>query len=95
MDAAYCELKSTYGHDAFLLEVEEQSSMIAGFLESVLPATGSPVQTSIKNPIENRLDYALIAELVTEKSERARPGLRWRRTACVAARSQGQSRRKA
>lgn len=33
-DVAYCELTSTYGHDAFLLEVEEQSEVITGFLAS-------------------------------------------------------------
>ncbi|MBM3726615.1 MAG: homoserine O-acetyltransferase [Acidobacteria bacterium] len=31
-DVAYCELPSNYGHDAFLLEVEEQTSLVAGFL---------------------------------------------------------------
>ncbi len=30
--ASYCEINSTYGHDAFLLEVEEQSRLISGFL---------------------------------------------------------------
>jgi len=32
-DATYCELPSTYGHDAFLLEVEEQSILIKHFLD--------------------------------------------------------------
>ncbi len=31
-DATYCEIKSTYGHDAFLLEVEEQTHLIKHFL---------------------------------------------------------------
>ena len=31
-DVAYCELQSTYGHDAFLLEVEAQSDLVRGFL---------------------------------------------------------------
>jgi len=31
-DVAYCELRSTYGHDAFLLEVQEQTEMVRGFL---------------------------------------------------------------
>ncbi len=35
IDATYCELNSTYGHDAFLLEVEEQTSLITYFLESL------------------------------------------------------------
>lgn len=32
-DATYCEVSSTYGHDAFLLEVEEQSHLIRHFLD--------------------------------------------------------------
>jgi homoserine O-acetyltransferase len=32
-DATYCELKSTYGHDAFLVEVEEQTTLIKPFLD--------------------------------------------------------------
>lgn len=31
----YCELKSTWGHDAFLVEVEEQTRLIKNFLRSV------------------------------------------------------------
>jgi homoserine O-acetyltransferase len=33
MDATYCELNSTYGHDAFLVEVEEQTTLIKHFLD--------------------------------------------------------------
>jgi homoserine O-acetyltransferase/O-succinyltransferase len=32
-DATYCELNSTYGHDAFLVEVEEQTTLIKHFLD--------------------------------------------------------------
>ena len=32
-DATYCEIKSTYGHDAFLLEVEEETHLIKHFLD--------------------------------------------------------------
>ena len=35
IDVAFCELTSTYGHDAFLLETKEQNEMVRGFLESV------------------------------------------------------------
>lgn len=31
-DATYCEIKSTYGHDAFLVEVEEETRLIKHFL---------------------------------------------------------------
>ena len=33
VDATYCELTSTYGHDAFLIEVEEQTTLIKHFLD--------------------------------------------------------------
>jgi homoserine O-acetyltransferase/O-succinyltransferase len=33
VDATYCELSSTYGHDAFLVEIEEQTSLIKHFLD--------------------------------------------------------------
>jgi homoserine O-acetyltransferase len=33
-DVAYCELPSNYGHDAFLVDVAEQSEVVRGFLES-------------------------------------------------------------
>jgi homoserine O-acetyltransferase len=32
-DATYCEVFSTYGHDAFLLEIEEQTHLIKHFLD--------------------------------------------------------------
>jgi homoserine O-acetyltransferase len=34
-DATYCEIDSTYGHDAFLLEVEEETRLIRHFLEKI------------------------------------------------------------
>ncbi len=34
-DATYCEIQSDYGHDAFLLEYEEQAPIVASFLERV------------------------------------------------------------
>jgi len=33
VDATYCEINSTYGHDAFLLEVEEETHLIKHFLD--------------------------------------------------------------
>ncbi len=32
LDATYCEINSTYGHDAFLLEIEEETHLIKHFL---------------------------------------------------------------
>ncbi len=68
IDVAFCELTSTYGHDAFLVETKEQSEMVAGFLESVhrdstsVPRTAGTAEANTE--ISARLDYAMIAELV-------------------------------
>ena len=35
IDATYCELDSTYGHDAFLVEVDAQTRLIGNFLNNV------------------------------------------------------------
>ena len=35
VDMTYCEIDSTYGHDAFLLEVEEETHLIKHFLQNV------------------------------------------------------------
>jgi homoserine O-acetyltransferase/O-succinyltransferase len=35
-DVAYCELPSNYGHDAFLVDVAEQTELIRGFLASTM-----------------------------------------------------------
>ena len=35
VDASYCEVNSTYGHDAFLLETEQEAHLISNFLNSV------------------------------------------------------------
>jgi homoserine O-acetyltransferase/O-succinyltransferase len=36
LDTTYCEIDSNYGHDAFLLEIEEETHLIKYFLERVL-----------------------------------------------------------
>ena len=38
LDATYCEINSTYGHDAFLLETKEETHLIKHFLETVSQA---------------------------------------------------------
>ena len=35
MDVTYCEINSTYGHDAFLLEFEEETHLIRHFLNKI------------------------------------------------------------
>jgi homoserine O-acetyltransferase/O-succinyltransferase len=36
VDASYCEINSTYGHDAFLLEIEQETQLISNFLKGVV-----------------------------------------------------------
>lgn len=38
LEASYCEIESTYGHDAFLLEFEEETHLIRHFLKKVYSA---------------------------------------------------------
>jgi homoserine O-acetyltransferase/O-succinyltransferase len=35
IDVTYCELNSTYGHDAFLIEIDGESNLIGHFLRRV------------------------------------------------------------
>ena len=68
IDVAFCELPSTYGHDAFLIETKEQSEMIAGFLENVhrdlTTAPKTALAHDVHTEISARRDYAMIAELI-------------------------------
>ena len=41
VEASYCEITSTYGHDSFLLETEQETQLIGGFLKSVAGGNGS------------------------------------------------------
>ncbi len=40
IDTTYCEIDSTYGHDAFLLEVEEETHLVKYFLQKVFLENG-------------------------------------------------------
>jgi homoserine O-acetyltransferase len=40
LDTTYCEIHSTYGHDAFLLEVDEQTRLITPFLKKAYASCG-------------------------------------------------------
>jgi homoserine O-acetyltransferase len=42
IEATSCEIASTYGHDAFLVEVEEQTHLIRHFLEKTTYGNGTP-----------------------------------------------------
>jgi homoserine O-acetyltransferase len=41
VDASYCEINSTYGHDSFLLEIEQEAQLISGFLKGVVNGNGN------------------------------------------------------
>jgi homoserine O-acetyltransferase len=40
IDTTYCEIDSTYGHDAFLLEVDEETHLVRYFLQKVMVENG-------------------------------------------------------
>jgi homoserine O-acetyltransferase len=41
VEASYCEVNSTYGHDSFLLETEEQAGLISNFLRTASNGNGN------------------------------------------------------
>ena len=41
VDASYCEINSTYGHDSFLLETEQETQLIGDFLKAVSNGNGN------------------------------------------------------
>jgi homoserine O-acetyltransferase/O-succinyltransferase len=67
IDAAFSELPSTYGHDAFLLEAKEQTEMIRGFLDRVYGDLKSALvvaRRAVSQEVLDRFDYAMIAQIV-------------------------------
>ncbi len=40
VEASYCEINSTYGHDSFLLETGQETHLIGGFLKAVVNGNG-------------------------------------------------------
>jgi homoserine O-acetyltransferase len=43
VDASYCEINSSYGHDSFLLEIEQEAQLIGNFLKGVVNGNGNGV----------------------------------------------------
>ena len=41
VEASYCEINSTYGHDSFLLETNQETQLIGDFLKAVANGNGS------------------------------------------------------
>ncbi|MDQ1333690.1 MAG: homoserine O-acetyltransferase/O-succinyltransferase [Thermodesulfobacteriota bacterium] len=48
VEATYCELRSAYGHDAFLVDVEEQTMLIRHFLESTYSGNGGRYEGDLR-----------------------------------------------
>jgi homoserine O-acetyltransferase len=82
-DVSYCNILSSYGHDAFLLEVEVMKKIIGGFLEHVsrpdLVRTqaltqdsetdiGPPAASKLSIYEGHRVDYDMIVDLVEKGS---------------------------
>lgn len=75
-DVTYCNIKSSYGHDAFLLEAERLGALIGGFLNSTLQRarTGRRIVTEhkvgpsklklLERAKRARVDYELIDSLI-------------------------------
>ncbi|GAK57727.1 homoserine O-acetyltransferase [Candidatus Vecturithrix granuli] len=58
IETTYCEIHSTYGHDAFLLEVEEETHLISHFLKKVVHAKeGIRKEAYAIRPSGNRRSY--------------------------------------
>jgi homoserine O-acetyltransferase len=47
VDTTYCEIDSTYGHDAFLLEIEEESHLVKYFLQRASAENGAGINSQV------------------------------------------------
>jgi homoserine O-acetyltransferase/O-succinyltransferase len=47
IETTYCEINSTYGHDAFLLEIEEESHLVKHFLQNVSSVSVEPEENEV------------------------------------------------
>lgn len=70
-DISYCNIASSYGHDAFLLEHETLGSFIAGFLDATAGTGEASVGRVSARPLTRleeahraRVDYELIESLI-------------------------------
>ena len=91
-DVAYCNLEARYGHDSFLVEVEEQTELVRGFLASTFREAAA-LKRRPRRRLEDRMgvrevygrrDFRHHRRVGGTGDARARSGLRRRRTAGVA-----------
>ena len=50
-DVTYCNLQSSWGHDAFLLEVETMTRLISDFLARIVGEHKIPLPQVVKTPL--------------------------------------------
>ena len=78
-DVSYCNVASSYGHDAFLLETEALAALLSGFLDATYrpgPRSGQeraslghrPFLTRFEQAQRTRVDYELIESLIEPQS---------------------------
>ena len=82
-DVSYCNIQSSYGHDAFLLEVDVMRKLIGGFLRHAAnpelvrtqaleqdseTETGPPAASKVSIYEGHRVDYDMIVKLVEKGS---------------------------
>ena len=80
VEASYCELNSTYGHDAFLLETEQEAHLISNFLNSVTTTARSIAKMT--QPAD-RIEYRAFADWISDGASVLGSRLRRRRTLIV------------
>ena len=98
VDVSYCEIPTSYGHDAFLLEEDgadgADQRLPGAHLRAGTGAGGGRQMSQIDRrfapgPVAPRRDLALIASLVGGGRVGARPGLRRRHAAALLAERRG------
>ena len=92
-DVAYCELQSNYGHDAFLVDVAEQTRNRARISrqhgshgEGCVDGGARVTHVRAGYARRARPDFSVIGEIVEPRQPRARSRVRRRRTARLAGR---------
>ncbi len=65
VDATYCKVESSYGHDAFLVEIEEETHLIKHYLEGVSRDNGT-LFFDVDGPVSP--DHRVIADVVRSGS---------------------------
>lgn len=64
LNAISCDIKSSHGHDSFLIDFDQQTHLISHFL---LKAAGNFPEVEASQPL--RLDHRLVTEIVTENAK--------------------------